>query len=159
MGPAATLRSSHAADHDEALWRCLCAVLEIPQDLCPITAREASSHPLALGGIGLRSAVRTSMAAYWASWGDSLEMIAQRHPEVAEVVVHELAGRSTSLHLSSAAEPQGNSPGFQDSKFQRGMSSSLAGGHPRATLRKWKPTWAGGSTRQLLGWSGTSVIT
>ena len=30
-------------------------------------------------------------------------MISQRHPGVADVVVHELEGRSTSLHLSSAA--------------------------------------------------------
>ena len=67
-------------------------------------------------------------------------MISQRHPGVAEVVVHELEGPSTSLHLSSAAEAA-----RQLSRVcQRGMSLSLAGGHPRATLRKWKrvPFWA-----------------
>ena len=33
-----------------------------------------------IGGLGMRSAVRISVAAWWASWGDSLEMTAQRHP-------------------------------------------------------------------------------
>ena len=94
----------YAADHDEVLWKCLCAVSDIPKDPCTITAREASSLPMALGGIGLRSAVRTSMAAYWASWEETWKMISQRHPGVADVVVHELEGRSTSLHLSSAAD-------------------------------------------------------
>ena len=71
-------------------------------------------------------------------------MISQRHPGVVEVVVHELEGPSTSLHCRQRQRPQGNSPGFKDSKCQRGMSLSLAGGHPRATLRKWKrvPSWA-----------------
>ena len=66
--------------------------------------RSAASLPLAFGGIGLRSAVRTPTAAQWASLGHSLEMIAQRHPRVAEMVVHELNGLSSSPHLSSATE-------------------------------------------------------
>ena len=52
----------------------------------------------------MRSAVRTSTAAYWASWGDSLEMIAQRHPSVVEVALRELNGLSISPHLSFASE-------------------------------------------------------
>ena len=56
------------------------------------------------GGLGLRSAVRTAAAAYWASWGDSLGMIQQRHPAVARTLVHELVGgQSQSVHLLAAS--------------------------------------------------------
>ena len=79
-----------AVAHGDALWRCLCAVLRVLEALCAGGARDSPSLPLAFGGIGLRSAVRTVTAAYWASWGDSLEMIAQRHPRVSEVFVREL---------------------------------------------------------------------
>ena len=41
--------------------------------------------PMRLGGLGLRSASRMSHSAYWASWADSLQMIAQRLPTVAVV--------------------------------------------------------------------------
>ena len=44
-----------------------------------------------LGGLGLRSASRMSHAAYWASWADSLQMIAQRLPTVAAKVLANLA--------------------------------------------------------------------
>ena len=42
--------------------------------------------------MGLRSAPRTSKAAYWASWADCLAMINERHPEVAQLMVDELEG-------------------------------------------------------------------
>ena len=59
--------------------------------------------PLAFGGLGLRSARRTATSAYWASWGDSLNMISKRHPPVAGIFVHQLARRTESFHLRSAA--------------------------------------------------------
>ena len=40
--------------------------------------KDAASLPLAFGGMGLRSAV----PACWASWGDALSMISQRHRAV-----------------------------------------------------------------------------
>ena len=40
-----------------------------------------------MGGLGLRSAERCADAAYWASWADALEMINQRTPAVADMVV------------------------------------------------------------------------
>ena len=36
----------------------------------PDDVRETASMPMVLGGFGLRSARRTSQAAYWASWAD-----------------------------------------------------------------------------------------
>ena len=55
------------------------------------TAREIASLPMRLGGLGLRSATRSSPGAYWASWGDALHMIQQRFPPVAEHVVASLS--------------------------------------------------------------------
>ena len=43
-----------------------------------------------MGGLGLRSASRTSQSAFWASWADSLSMIRERHPTVADFVVRRL---------------------------------------------------------------------
>ena len=47
----------------------------------------AAAHglPLALGRLGLRSAVR-SQTAYWASWADSLPRIREKHPRIADLV-------------------------------------------------------------------------
>ena len=44
--------------------------------------KQAATIPLVLGGLGLRSAVRTSLCVYWASWADSLPMIRERHPSL-----------------------------------------------------------------------------
>ena len=91
-----------AESHDAGLWRCLCQILDIPEGQCEATARIASSMPLLLGGIGLRSAVRTSLPAYWASWGDCLHMVHQRHPDIAEVLVNHLEAGGDTPYLSAA---------------------------------------------------------
>ena len=43
--------------------------------------------PLSLGGVGLRSAVRTSNSAFWGSWVYSLPLVRERHPEVVDMIV------------------------------------------------------------------------
>ena len=48
----------------------------------------STTLPMALGGLGLRSAERSRWPAFWSSWADTLPMIKERHPEVAEVIVH-----------------------------------------------------------------------
>ena len=40
-------------------------------------AHTLASLPMRLGGLGLRSAARMALAAYWASWADALPMIAE----------------------------------------------------------------------------------
>ena len=47
--------------------------------------------------------VATRLRWYWASWGDSLEMIAQHHPRVAEMLVRELEGPSEEGHKGNSA--------------------------------------------------------
>ena len=55
---------------------------------------EQASLPLRLAGCGLRNSVRTSSAAYWASWADSLGVICQRYPLVGQRILAEFVGFS-----------------------------------------------------------------
>ena len=61
-----------------------------------------ASLPLALGGLGLRSASRTHPSAYWASWADSLHMVQKRHPGVAGHLLTHLEGVPVGQSLTSA---------------------------------------------------------
>ena len=79
-----------AALHDEGLWRCFCSLLDISNDCTVGLIRDSVSLPLSLGGLGLRSATRSRVGAYWASWADALHMIYKRHRSVAEEVVRNL---------------------------------------------------------------------
>ena len=98
--PAAT--SAFAAAHDARLWQCMCSILQVdPMQVDDV--RETATLPLSLRGLGLRSAQRTSIPAFWASWADSLAMIRQRHPDVAVQLVHELEGHPESPCLQAAA--------------------------------------------------------
>ena len=56
-----------------------------------------------LGGLDLRSALRTRVAAFWASWSDCLPMIRARHPFVAAELVRQLEGVPASQTLREAA--------------------------------------------------------
>ena len=78
-------------------------MMGIAEDACETTAREAASLPLALGGLGLRSARRTHPSAYWASWADSLHMVQKRHPGVVAHLLTHLEGVPVGHSLTSAS--------------------------------------------------------
>ena len=63
--------------HDEKLWRCMWVSLRVPSD-AGVLARDTASLPLALGGLGLRNAVRSRQSAHWASWADTLPCLGFR---------------------------------------------------------------------------------
>ena len=92
-----------AQSHEENHWRGLCAVLEVPTTACTRNARDVSSLPSSLGGLGLRSAVRTRLSAYWASWADTLPMVQNRHPRIADEMVYQLEGVTQSPCLAAAS--------------------------------------------------------
>ena len=52
--------------------------------------RHLAQLPLRLGGLGLRSASRTSEAAYWAAWADALPVLRNRAPQVAARILADL---------------------------------------------------------------------
>ena len=68
-----------------------------------LEVRDAAALPLSLGGLGLRSACRMRVPAYWASWADCFGMIHQRHPDVADQLVRELDGNPQTPCLQAAA--------------------------------------------------------
>ena len=89
--------------NDGALWQCLSRIMQIPATQ-PDDVRETASMPMVLGGLGLRSARRTSQAAYWASWADCLPMVQQRHPWIAALFVANLSGQPHTPFLRAASE-------------------------------------------------------
>ena len=91
--------------HDIGLWRCSCAVVQISPDQ-PEDVVEAASLPMVLGGVGLRSAVRVSEPAYWASWMDTMPVIRKRHPEIAERLVAEFERGPHTPFLRAAVDAQ-----------------------------------------------------
>ena len=76
---AAEKRTSLERMHDEGVWTCMCTINSTKEE----DVRSCANLPLVLGGVGLRSAARTSVSAYWASWADCLPMMFARHLEVA----------------------------------------------------------------------------
>ena len=58
------LAEEFAREHDRSLWRCLCRILRSGEGECQDSARSAATLPLALGGLGLRSALRTRSSAF-----------------------------------------------------------------------------------------------
>ena len=99
LPPDAT--QDYAMQNDLSLRRCLSVLLgvDIPGETWNI-----ASLPLSLGGLGLLSAHRSRHAANWASWSDSLEMVENRHPDVAAVMVRSLHDQNVGHHLQGAVE-------------------------------------------------------
>ena len=67
-------------------------------------AKHLSTLPMRLGGLGLRSAVRTAPAAHWASVGDALGMIEERLPAAACVAVELLSRQHDGEQLRSGLD-------------------------------------------------------
>ena len=84
-----TQSTEYADAHDEAMWKAVGTLLgALPSsDTELANSRRIATLPMRLGGLGLRSARRTSASAYWASWADALPMINARVPSMAEHIV------------------------------------------------------------------------
>ena len=99
--PDLTLQFATAHDHDVLV--CLGRILEVP--VGSFASDETVSLPLSKGGLGLRSAVRSRVAAHWASWADCLPTVQKRHPQVASIMLQGLnGGRRQTISLNVARE-------------------------------------------------------
>ena len=67
-----------AAVHDAGWWRCLCSILQM-DPVQSDSIRETAKVQISMGVLGLRSASRTRMPAFWSSWADCLGMIRKHH--------------------------------------------------------------------------------
>ena len=79
------------------VWRCLQRLVGIEGDSL---TEDMARLPLCFGGLGLRSAVRTSPAAHWVSWADSLPTFQKRHPGVARMIITRLSDHAGDLHYN-----------------------------------------------------------
>ena len=68
----------HFARHDHQIWECLARILDVDLNQCEAGMKASASLPLSMGGLGLRSAVRTRVPANWSSWADCLPMVHAR---------------------------------------------------------------------------------
>ena len=93
-----------ARRHDAELFQCVATSSSKTCRIVGDEVRETAGLPLILGGLGLRSAERVRVPAYWASWADCLQMIRERHPSVAMECVHQLEGQPTAPALVAAVE-------------------------------------------------------
>ena len=92
------LTARFVAHHDASLRRALSQLVSAP----PQMFWDVVSLPFSRGGLGLRSAILTTNAAFWSSWADTLQMIQSRHPSVAGQILHELSHRNTAgFHVAS----------------------------------------------------------
>ena len=103
-----SLSASYARGHDDAVWRCLLALLGEEDDADPevAAARRLALLPARLGGLGLQCAVRTAPAAYWAIWADALPVLRAHRPDAAARCLAELAAgpAAAAACLRAAAE-------------------------------------------------------
>ena len=97
------LAEEFARERDRSLWKCLCRILGISEGECQDSARSAATLPVVLGGLGLRSALRTRSSAFWASWADCLPMVFKRYPDLVADFVDQLEGVPEAEHLRCAA--------------------------------------------------------
>ncbi len=90
---------TYATRHDELLWNCLLSLLNLPAD----AASFQSCHRLVavlcarFGGLGLRSAVRTSIPAYWAGWAGAIPVLHRKFPLEALQLVRGLEHESADI--------------------------------------------------------------
>ena len=75
--------------HDGDLRACLSRMLDVDIEADSYQG-EVMQLPLRLGGLGLRSALRTRAASSWASWADGISMIRERNPSTARDIMQTL---------------------------------------------------------------------
>ena len=143
------LVESFAESHDQGLWRCLCAILEVPVDTCDVVTRATATLLLSLGCLGLRSAERTKVAACWASWADALPMIHARHPTVAALMVQWSPSMEAASWAATQLEGMASFAVPQQSDLAGGLRSEQREGVVSAPAHELQRT----SSRQVTEWT------
>ena len=138
-----SIAASYARAHDMEVRLCLAALLHLQSPLLPgSVASRIASMPIRHGGLGLRSAERTSPGAYWAAWADVLPMVEQRHPQVAARLVGDLGmgdlAVSQSLREAVLAGRLPDNHGMQDRPSWRELQE---GARPQAEGRRSRSAW------------------
>ena len=86
----------YAQQHDTAMRNTLAALVQREELRHASPILEAlCSLPHKHGGLGLRSAIRTSPAAYWASVADAIPEIQKRYPQMSQDFIYHLLNPET----------------------------------------------------------------
>lgn len=96
---------------------------------------QQASLPLRLAGCGLRDSVRTSKAAYWASWADSLGVIQNRYPAVSASI----CAAFSSFLLTQASIP--NVLREAELAGAECEATVTTGSHPLPGSSFYRPSW------------------
>ena len=107
----------YAESHDALMQHTLSTLLH--QRRLSQQQAAVAQLPLRLGGLGFRSANRTSTAAYWAAWADALPVLRKRVPRQAANILADLqrpAGTEAAncLQAAKAAKQQVREAGFEE---------------------------------------------
>ena len=109
-------------------------------------ARRVASLSGRQGGLGLRSAVRTSSAAFWASWADALPVLLARSPEAAETMLRtleaEVAPQGSGLSALLAARAVLVAEGFHGPPW-RDLAAGVRPPRPQEgeDMAPWEQGW------------------
>ena len=93
------------------------------------SAKITTSLPLAVGGLGLRSATKLRFAAHWASCADTIKMVNERHPEVAERIIQSIRDRDDAPSIQAILSSQAS---LEEAGFVSPVWSDLASGRAEA---------------------------
>ena len=88
-----------ALRHDAGIRQCLENLVHTP---ITQSVWEMASLPFGIGGLSLRHAERLRTTACWSSWADTLPMLRQFHPQVADHILVSLSQGRGGFHLEAA---------------------------------------------------------
>ena len=145
---------SEAKSSGRVCWSPRCWLVGVsaqnpPSRTCGQDRNDVAMLPLALGGLGLRSAERTSVPAYWAIWADCMPMIRERHLQVAEWLAATLEGHPDTHHLSEAVAAR-SLRGSSDSNHHHSQPWQQAPDPRHENQKTMSPgvSWQVGNTRR-----------
>ena len=123
------LSHSFATHHDAQIWRCFSTLVGLGTDAVCHSAKITASLPLAVGVLGLRSATKLRFALHWASWADTIKMVSERHPQVAERIIQAIRDRDDAPSIQAILSSQAN---LEEAGFVSPVWSDLASGRAEA---------------------------
>ena len=142
--------AEYARAHDYELWLSLNRLLGTTEEAARDTdnaRRKMATLPARLGGVGLRSAERTSTAAYWASWNDALKVLKEKRPALAERLLSLLdrppAEQPACLREASEARQRLRDAGYEElPSWRQAADGTVVPPQPRdAEAGEWPHGW------------------
>ena len=106
--------------------------------------------PLSKGGLGLGCAVRARHAAHKASWADSLPMVRQRHPDVADSIIMGVE-RDPALCFRAVRDCEGHlrAAGFEPRPWEDIAQGARPGDSAEDEPQLQKRSWQKEATSQV----------